>query len=199
MNFTANIPAFWRVLLLIATLALSVLLSGCEEEEDELSGPFGPGVGGTAAPAAGTGITEPLNDSGGSVFGGFEYDGGYWMDYSILLGAVDPVLFIFGDTAGTDDLTLILTRISGRPDTPCRFEAAILARDQNYTILASGDRTNDQGLEFHQVNLSKGSEYLNLYCATVSGNLGVKITGISLSGNKLRYEQVHFILNSVSP
>ncbi len=198
MKSATQILNTWRALLLILALMLSVTLTGCEEEEDELSGPFGPGAG--DGPIVTPSALQDLKASDDTtVFGAFQYDDGYWDDKSAAENITDPELYLFWDDPTFPSLILSFTRISGRPDTPCRYEAAIIARDYGYTILASGDRTNSQGLDFHQVNLSKGTDYYHLYCATVSGNLGVKITGISLGANKLGNEQVHYILNSVSP
>ena len=44
------------------------------------------------------------------------------------------------DLQDGDDIVVFYTRIVGRPDTPCRFQAAIQARDEDFKILESGDR-----------------------------------------------------------
>jgi hypothetical protein len=172
-------------------LALAVLAAaGCSPEEDEWSGPFGPGYGGPAVALPATGY--PLTNADGVKLGRLEADATYF--------AVAPLpgtLLALQNPSG--ELVLLVTEIFGRPDTPCRYTAALLARDEGYTILASGDRVNDNGLEFHQVDLAKGATYLGLYCTTLRGNAGIQIGGESRNGNRLRNRQVHFVLNSVRP
>lgn len=176
----------------VVALLLAALLPGCAmEPEDELSGPFGPGAGGPAVPQ-GAVRTVALTTAGGAPMGSLQYDDGYFA------AAPVPETLVVLDSGAPDAVTLAVTRITGRPDTPCRFSAALLARDEGYTILASGDRTNANGLEFHQVNLVRGSTYQRFYCTGLRSDAGIQISGRSLGGNRLGTLQVHFVLNSVA-
>lgn len=192
-GFRRNLGAKWvrwlRTLLLLVVLPIALV--GCgEEEADELSGPFGPGSGGPD-PLVGTLITFPLTKADGSPLGTLSSDITYFPQVPapgtvvILQSIVDPIL-------------LVVTRISGRADTPCRYTAALAARDDGFTILGSGDRTNATGLTFHQVNLVKGATTRNFYCTILRDNVGIQISGSATNGNRLGTLQVHYVLNSVT-
>ncbi|HEX9843679.1 MAG TPA: hypothetical protein VGC20_13055, partial [bacterium] len=87
-----------------------------------------------------------------------------------------------------------------RPDTPCRFHAALLARDEGFTISGDGeDRVNDRGVVFHEVVLVKGAQLLRLDCAQLTGIFGVEMFGDSLVSGGLDTQQVHAVLNSIRP
>ena len=110
--------------------------------------------------------------------------------------AADEILYVYEDTAET--VLVIVSRISGRPDTPCRFSAALLARDEGFAILASGDVINAAGLAFHQVNLARGDVFQRFHCTELRSNVGIQISSRSTGGDKLDFEQLHFLLNSIS-
>ncbi len=197
-------PAMAGPLRIAAWLTLAAsLAAGCMAMEDELDGPLGPGQGG---PTVDTAALEQhdLTTAAGQIIGVLQFDPGYYFHIHC-----DPDDFTncqlesTGDfvhtlAAITGDVQLAITRIVGRPDTPCRFQAALLARDESYEILGSGDRTNDQGLEFHQVNLE--NERLpaaqRFYCAKLHQRIGVQISVFSVLEEVQEYLQVHFVLNS---
>jgi len=187
---------------LLAALAL-LAAGGCAPEEDELSGPFGPGSGGApVAPPVGTVQDEDLVNSSGDPIGQVSYDDGYFTlavaPAPGIMMTLDNAAYVAGNpTEGP--VQLVLVTIAGRPDTPCRFQAAVQARDAGYTIDASGDRTNARGLEFHQVNLHRGATEQRFWCARVRANTGVLINGLSPTPGALSYRQVHTVLNSVRP
>lgn len=181
----------WRAAAAAALLAAVLIGAGCApEKKDELSGPFGPGAGGPAVPQ-GAVQTLPITTGDGTPIGSLQYDDGYFAQTP-----VTGMLYVL--TNATDNVSLAIGRITGRPDTPCRYDAAIQARDDGYTILASGDRTNANGLEFHQVNLVKGAIEQRFYCTELYNHVGIQIDGISLTAGALDWEQVHFVLNSVN-
>ena len=147
------------------------------------------------------GATTPFSipDLAGGSVGSLSYDATYF-------DAVTPQTPTEQDTrAGllvsvANGVTLQLGIIFGRPDTPCRFHAALFARDEGFTILGDGeDRINDQGIVFHEVVLVKGTEFRRLDCARLKGELGVEVLGVSLPVYSLATEQVHVVLNSIHP
>jgi hypothetical protein len=177
--------------LLPLLLALALGGAACQEEKKpELSGHFGPGSGGPAL--SGATATVPLTKADGQVVGYADYDPLLFVP----LGALAPgQIENLADVPNT--LAIGITRISGRPDTPCRFQAALLARDQDFDILESGDRKNDQNLDFHQVNLKKGNARLSLFCAALHSNVGVLLQVLTDSPGKIDWVEVHAVLNSV--
>ena len=189
---TQPTPRRMRVFTPLAMLGLLLLLASCAPPSDiqELSGPFGPGSGG---PTVNTGalVTQPIT-SGGLPLGSLDYDSTYFTP----IPTGSEVVMLAG---GAGAVMLSVAPISGRPDTPCRFQAALLARDHGYAILAAGDRTNAQGLDFHEVDLGPGADFQRFYCTELRSNLGVLINGISKPTNALGIEQVHLVLNSVRP
>lgn len=194
-----TIPRCRRAGLLGALLAVALLavalLAGCmpAPPQEELDGPIGPGEGGTPVSES-TVETLPLLTPAGTTLGEFDLDTGYW-ETTFTGGEEDPLYYGFEN--GDDGLVMALLRISGRPDTPCRFDAAILARDEGFTILAAGDVTNDQGLEFHQVNLENGDVAQRFFCVELLNHLGVQFSITGVVAETVSYEQVHYVLNAV--
>jgi len=189
------------VLWLVLAMALAMALGGCSEEDgdvEELSGYFGPGSGGVAVSVPDL-VTYNFLKLDNTPLGSLEADTapvppgppGYYTD------STGPgTLLTLANL--TDGLSLDVTRILGRADTPCRFTAALLARDYGFVILAAGDRINANDLEFHQVNLVNGSIFKSFYCTLLKDNVGIQIEGTSIGGNRLAYLQVHHVLNSIS-
>ena len=182
-----------RALLCLAAVAL---LSACQIDEEgaDLSGPIGPGSGGPPVDETRV-LTDPITAPDGSTLGSLSHDSGY-LTRAFSGSATDETHYIYVDAS--QSVAVTVTRISGRPDTPCRFSAALLARDEGYAILASGDVANDQNLEFHQVNLVQGDTFQRFHCTELQSNVGIQISTTSLGGDQLDYEQLHYLLNSVS-
>ncbi|MDH4247555.1 MAG: hypothetical protein OEW39_07045 [Deltaproteobacteria bacterium] len=176
--------------LLLLWVAWGAVACGQPKALEELDGTFGAGSGGSPV-NPGAVVTLPLT-SGGSALGGLSYDGAYFFQIPTSDESV-----VLSDSSGS--VMLIVAPISGRADTPCRFQAALLARDRGYALLAAGDRKNAQGLEFHEVDLGPGADFQRFYCTELKSHLGILINGVSNSGNNLGTEQVHFVLNSVQP
>ena len=170
----------------------ALLLGACGQpaEIQELQGPIGPGSGGTPVNPA-TVVVQPLA-SGTLPLGTLEYDSSYFT-----LTPLEGDTFMLSTATG--ETTLLVTPITGRPDTPCRYQAALLARDQGYEIQAAGDRTNSTGLDFHQVNLGPGGDYQRLYCTSLRNNVGVLLNASGATPSPLADVQMHFVLNSVTP
>ena len=197
------VPLGMAARLILAMALAAAVAAGCMAMEDELDGPLGPGQGG---PAVDTAALEQhnLTAADGQIIGVLQFDPGYYFhihcdpdDFTnCQLESTGDVVHVLA--AITGDVQLAITRIVGRPDTPCRFQAAVLARDEGYEILGSGDRTNDRGLEFHQVNLE--NERLpaaqRFYCAKLHQRIGVQISVFSVLEEVQEYLQVHFVLNS---
>jgi len=178
-----------RMAMLAMTLVVA-LTGGCgRPDREELSGPFGPGAGGAGA---GTPQFVALSKLDGSALGALDY----WSTSFVEVPPVAPEVLHLLDVGNGIDLRL--SRIVGRNDTPCRYQAALLARDSGFTILASGARSNDGGLRFYQVNLS-GAFAMSLYCATLRDNVGIAIATAAAAPSLLEYTDVHFVLNSVRP
>jgi hypothetical protein len=180
----------WRIAWL---LLLIPLLAACAEApEEELSGKFGPG--GAPPPADGPYSTIAITKASGTIVGYADYDN----DYFTPTGAASSGEFenlVDNPVAAT--LAITLSRITGRPDTPCRFQAAILARDEGYQILQSGARENDRHLDFYQVNLKGGAIRLSLFCTTLWDEVGVAVRVIAPSAELIGSQQVHYLLNSI--
>jgi hypothetical protein len=189
-----------RSLAVPALLVLALLLAACGDlgTKDEPPRPFGPGAG--AGPIA---TPTPIPIAG---VGALEYDFGYFEDVNTPMFPGDPdamdLLDVIGWTrdSGTGKIQLYLAGIFGRPDTPCRFHAALAARDKGFTIVGDGeDRINEQGIVFHEVWLTRGAEQWRLDCAQLTGVLGLELLSASEQGGGLETEQVHFVLNSIRP
>ena len=182
--------------LLICLMALA-LVAACEPDEEggELGGSFGPGSGGPPVDPT-TVVTDPIVAPSGQQIGTLAFDSGY-LTRTFTGTAADDIIYSYGNLA--DLLAIDIARITGRADTPCRFSAAFLARDEGFQILASGDVFNDQGLEFHQVNLRNGNIFQRFYCVELQPNVGIEISATTLAGDLLDYEQIHFLLNSITP
>ena len=189
---TQPTPRWPCVSFALAMLGMLLLLASCAPpmEIPELSGPFGPGSGGPPVNPVAL-VTQPLT-SGGLPLGSLDYDSTYFTPIP-----TGTEVVVLSDATGA--VVLTVAPISGRPDTPCRFQAALLARDHGYAILAAGDRTNALGLDFHEVDLGPGADFQRFYCAELKSHLGVLINGISKPTNALGSEQVHLVLNSVRP
>lgn len=181
-------------------LLAAALLAGCGElDDDPPPRPLGPGSGGD--PLTGSTQTVTLRDTTGAAFGQVTYDDGHFA-VALPFGPgrpteTDPTI---GALQAADGVSLGFVLIAGRPDTPCRFEAALAARDEGYTILGDGeDRINDVNVTFHEVWLARGAEWVRLDCAQLNGQRGVQVVAQSPSGNALETVQVHFVLNSIRP
>lgn len=191
-----------RVTRLVAALLLAAApawLAACGGlgEDNSPPEPFGAGTGGPAVPQ-GTVQSTTLADIAGDAIGTLDYDDGYFAFTPTTPTEEDPSLGQLVNA--TDGVGLQVLLISGRPDTPCRFDAARAARDDGFTIIGDGeDRVNDADVEFHEVRLEAGDRYLRLVCAELKGRLGIEVRGLSTPTDQLGTEQVHFVLNSIRP
>ncbi|MBI3993474.1 MAG: hypothetical protein HY342_09385 [Candidatus Lambdaproteobacteria bacterium] len=179
----------------VALLAVLATLSGCggAEQQDELQGKFGAGSVG-AEPVPENIVTVSFTTSGGAAYGQGSFDGVYFT----ATAAPDPAAGLFGALANAgDQIALSVVRIAGRPDTPCRYRAALMARDEGFDIDASGDRSNAAGIEFHQVNLHGHGQFVSLYCATLANNAGVQVAAVNGNAAFRNSRQLHFVLNSI--
>jgi hypothetical protein len=207
----------WRRLALAAALAAGCLgfLGACAEPAiEELSGPIGAGEGGPAVNLSVT-LSHPLTDPGGGTIGELSYDGSAFLHYhpdpasdGLHVLANIPPEQLLADLAddgelnrlSADNIVIVLTRIVGRPDTPCRFQAALLARDRGYEILAAGDRRNDQGLGLHQVNLVRAHDSVaqRFYCAQLRDPFGIQINVFTADEAHQVWQILHHVLNTLA-
>ncbi len=176
---------------LALALAVGLAAAACQPDpKPELKGHLGPGSGGPAI--VGPPATIDIAKANGEVVGYADYDAANLLP----LGPAAPDHFeSLVDATGT--VLLQLMRISGRADTPCRFQAALLARDQGFDIQKSGERKNDQDLDFAQVNLEKDGVWLSLFCTTLRSEIGVLVQVVADSAEKIDWVQVHYVLNTV--
>jgi hypothetical protein len=177
----------------IAVVALLVALGGLsacgsDKQTDKLSGDLGPGLGG---PAVSSLTALDLTKPDGSVIGSLGYDAAFFTPTGPT-GTFQAAL-----SSPAYGITIGLSHISGRPDTPCRFNAAVLARDAAYQIGDTGFRTNASGQDLYEVDLSVPGTYLRLYCAKLRENVGMQFTVAANSPDKVGWMQVHATLNSV--
>ena len=172
-----------------------LLFSCAPPPEDELEGALGPGSGGDMV---GTNlVSKDVTKADATVIGTLNYDGDYFTEIPSTDPSADsPLLYSLVGTTQTS-LSLVFIRILGRPDTACRYQAALLARDEEYTIDESGLRTNDDDLEIYQVNVHKGSTYKSFFCTELKNNNGLSITITGASKAETSYLQVYAILNSI--
>lgn len=176
----------------VAALLLALgLVSACgsDKQKDSLDGPIGPGAGG---PAVGPGTPATLTKPDGTVIGGLSFDTTYFA--SVPPPPVPPGVLT---SIPPDGIAILLTNISGRPDTPCRFNAAVLARDAGYEIGDTGFRTNALGQELYQVNLSSPGSWVRLFCANLRDNAGMQFAISANAPDKVSWLQVYFVMNSL--
>jgi len=172
-------------------LALGFLSAcGSDKQKDNLEGPIGPGAGG---PPIATPLPQQLNKPDNSILGTMSYDTVF---FTPSVTAPTPPDSLTGVGNG---VAITLTHISGRPDTPCRFNAAVLARDQGYDIGDTGFRSNASGQELYQVNVSKAGSWVRLFCVNLRDNAGMQFAVSSDAPDKVGWVQVHYVLNSIHP
>jgi len=177
---------------LLTLFGIVFLLTTCQETpETDLTGEFGNGTGGTTVSET-QALTEITNTSSG-VIATYKYDTEFFDAFS----GDDPVFQLLSDKGG-EGISLLTARIFGRPDTACRYVAAVMARDEDFEIDLTGERENAQGIEFYQVELHQGSIYRGLYCADLKDNFGISVSVQATSKAMLSYEQIYFILNSIT-
>jgi hypothetical protein len=191
-----------RSALRLAGLALVLLaVAGCgrESNKDKLDGPLGPGAGGQAVLLPGTGL--PLTRPDGVQNGSLSYDSLYFTFTAAPpppANTISPNFGAFADK-NLDGIQILVTHISGRADTPCRFSAALLARDSGFTVGDTGFRTNGAGQKLYQVNVSGPGAAGRLFCAELQSKTGMQFAVLAPTPDKLEYLQVHFLLNSITP
>jgi hypothetical protein len=146
-----------------------------------------------------------LTSPNGAGVGSFQYDpyvSGSPATGFFILSADPPGSTVIGTlTDGStfaSGIAIELAHISGRPDTPCRFTAAVLARDAGYDLGDTGFRKNALGQELYQVNISKPGSYLSLFCAELSNHAGTQFTVSADAPDKLSWFEVYGVLNSVN-
>jgi hypothetical protein len=184
-----------RHLRLPLALALTLgLLCACRGDvnKDQLSGPIGPGAGGL--PPAGTPMTAVIARPDGTPIGGFSYDPSFFTQSipdPVLTGALTAI------ATGSGSLQILIAHISGRPDTPCRFNAAVLARDGGFEIGDTGFRSNALGQRLYQVNLQRPGTYVTLFCANLLDNTGSQFSIFADTPDEVRWLQVYAVINSI--
>jgi hypothetical protein len=193
------------VLALLVTLG-TLCACGGGTPKDALSGYIGPGAGGPPV-APGTVQNSTIDKPDGTLIGGFSYDQGFFFlciptlasPPCNLLPAPDPteIGVLIDIYPGTGLLEIAMTHISGRADTPCRFAAAILARDGGFEIGDTGFRNNAQGQQLYQVNLHSAGTYAALFCANLRDNTGAQFSIVADAPDKVSWLQVYEVINSI--
>jgi hypothetical protein len=177
---------------LVSTLGVLCACRG-DVKKDQLSGPIGPGAGGPVPPVGAVENAE-IHRPDGTLIGGFSYDGGF---FALLTPDPAQTGILAGADPGTGVLQIPITHISGRPDTPCRFSAAVLARDGGFEIGDAGFRKNDQGQQLYQVNLQRPGAYAILFCAKLRDNAGSQFGIFADSPDKVSWLQAYAVINSI--
>ena len=184
-----------RLLQFTVTLLCFLLLVACSDvPEEETASAMGNGSGGRS-----TGlnlVTRDITKVSGEVIATYQYDGDVFTEIFSAASTAETIFLILTDITGSD-ISITSARIIGRPDTACRYQAAVLARDQNFEIEDTTLKTNASGIEFYHVSIRKSADYRDLYCASLSDQIGVSFTITASSAEFLRYQQVYFLLNSV--
>ena len=202
MKKLAHLPIAAALILVLGTIGAC----GNDKQKDQLDGNIGPGAGQpTPTPATGTSQSQDIVRPDGTAIGQFTFDlANYDLSNQYLNGfftftTPDPTQIgvLTAVAPGAPDLAIQITHISGRPDTPCRFDAAVLARDGGFTIGDTGMRSNALGQQLYQVNLSGNGQYAQLFCANLTGNSGAQFSIIADAPNKVTWLQVYAVLNSI--
>jgi hypothetical protein len=200
--------------LLAVALIVALTGLGCSEPaEDQLHGSIGSGSGGPDIDGTQL-MSHDWTDPDGAKIGTFQYDASAFLHYHpdptddalhVVANVAPEVLLadladdgIINDVSDGEVL-MIMTRTVGRPDTPCRFQAALLARDDGYEVKKSGDRKNAISLELHQVNLrnDKLHESQRFFCFQLKKPFGIAINVITADEAHQNWRQVFLVLNSV--
>jgi hypothetical protein len=179
-------------LALVAALGGLSACGGGGTPTDQLNGQIGAGAGGTA-PTPASLMQLALTKPDGGVIGSLSYD-----TTLLSFSQPDPTQVGVLSVTGTNGFSITMTHISGRPDTPCRFEAAVLARDDGYDIGDTGYVNNALNQQFYQVNLSKSGGYVRLFCTELTGNAGVQFTIAADSAADVQLRQIYAVMNSVN-
>jgi hypothetical protein len=182
-----------RTPIAVAALLLALgLLTACgsDKQKDSLEGPIGPGSGGPAVAPA-TLVQANLTKPDGTVIGSLAFDTAFFTPLA------PPPASPGSLTNMPNGISILMTNISGRPDTPCRFNAAILARDSGYEIGDTGFRTNALGQELYQVNLSSSGSWVRLFCANLRDNVGLQFAISANAPDKVSWLQVYYVMNSL--
>lgn len=184
--------------LTLALLAAGALAAcGAVDSSSTSVTALGDGTGGPAVNTAAVTTASIPNATGGSQ-GQLSYDASYFGFLPQTPSDTDPRAGLLSTAAG--DLGMQLSLIFGRPDTPCRYQAALAARDDGYTIQGDGqDRVNSNQVQFHEVLLTNGVQYWRLDCAELQSNVGVQVLTISSPTNQRDTQQVVYVLNSIHP
>ena len=181
---------------LLTLIGIVFLLTTCKDApKPDITGEFTDGNGGTAVSE--TRLERNITNTSGDVIATYQYDATYFIEIYSATSNADSTLLALTDIGG-EGLSLVTSRIYGRPDTACRYLAALMARDENFEIDLTGERENAGGIEFYQVELHNGSVYRGLYCAELKNNTGVAISVQATSWAMLAYKQIYFILNSAT-
>jgi len=184
-----------RRLRLLLALGVSLgLLCACrgDVQKDQLSGWIGPGAGGPSP--AGAPTAQPIVRPDGTTIGTFFYDAGF---FGFTTPDPTQIGVLTEIPTGSGFLQILITHISGRPDTPCRFNAAVLARDNGFEIGDTGFRSNALGLRLYQVNLHQPGAYVTLFCVNLRDNTGAQFSILADAPDKVSWLQAYAVINSI--
>jgi len=180
---------------LLTVLALA-LLSGCGGGTDLKETPKGDlGTGSTGPSLSSTQSTQTLAAPDGTWIGSLTLDLGYFTPLYSAAGPTDDLYALLASSQSS--LQLSLVRILGRPDTACRYQAALLARDQGFTTGDAGFKTNQQGLELYQARASNNADFRVFTCAKIKGQVGVILSAQASSAADLEAIPFYGLLHSL--
>ncbi len=148
-----------RIIITLICLCISFSCSDLSEEEESAS-VLGDGSGGTA-----TGsnlVAHNITKATGGIIANYQYDGDVFVELYSGTSSADTVFQILSDITSSG-ISITISRIIGRSDTACRYQAAVLARDLDFDIEDTALKTNKNGIEFYLVQVQKADDYRNLY------------------------------------
>ena len=184
---------FKTSLLLFLVLAL---LAGCGGGSDLKETPKGDlGSGSTGPSLSSTQSTQVLTAADGTPIGSLTLDLGYFTPLYFATGPTDDLFALLASSQSS--LQVSLVRILGRPDTACRYQAALLARDQGFTTGEAGYKTNQQGLELYQARASKDADFRVFTCTKLKDQLGVILSAQANSAAELEAIPFYGMLHSL--
>jgi hypothetical protein len=174
-----------------------LLLTSCADPVDETESAVAidDGAGGIAA---GSNLsTQELTKATGEVIATFQYDADVFVPLQVAASSEESLRWVLGDLSGSG-LTVAITRIAGRSDTACRYQAAVLARDHEFEIDDPGWKINANDIRYYWVRVQRPADDRDLYCAELVDRIGFAIIVSGQQPLSLNYRQVHFLLNSLA-
>ncbi|MDT8447400.1 MAG: hypothetical protein RRB13_10965 [bacterium] len=186
-----TILSWWLAASALWVLAGCGAVSGPEEQPKSA---LGTGSYGTDVSSQVTQVT--VTDSLGKTVGHFEYDSQQFTPLYQASDASDGLRVILSAESGA--LQVTAAKSLGRADTACRYQVALLARDQDFELGLAGWKTNPQGLDVYWASANRTDDYRAFYCALLSDTAGVAIQAQATDAQRLEAKILMALLGSLT-